>query len=334
MAATNLEVWQSAGVIEVREIAQGIRSIVLRQSKPVKAAAGSHIDLMISVHGEMVRRSYSVVSQSADLRDLSIAVFQVKNSRGGSIAMHQLAVGDQLQITQALQNFPLRIGAKNYVILAGGIGVTALIEMSRVLQSVNANYQFVYAARSRAAMSFKTELENMHGSKLQTFIDDEGNPLNVDELLADLPRDTELYMCGPIRLMDAVRRKWIDSGFEITNLRYETFGASGWFESETFTVRLANQELDVLVDQKHSMLESLENAGLEVMADCRKGECGLCELKIVNFTGQIDHRDVFLSEHQKAEGQKIISCVSRLVAKQPAGEGAPGQQAILEIFVD
>ena len=334
MAATNLEIWQSAQVIEVREVAQDIKTIVLRQSKPIKAAAGSHIDLMLSVDGETVRRSYSVVSQSADLLDLSIAVFRVKNSRGGSIAMHHLEVGDQLQITQPLQNFPLRIGAKNYVILAGGIGVTALIEMSRILKSVNAEYKFVYAARSRAAMSFKTELEQIHGDKLQTFIDDEGNPLNVDDLLADLPRDTELYMCGPIRLMDAVRRKWIDSGFELTNLRYETFGASGWFESESFLARVPNQELEVLVDQKHSMLEALEAAGLEVMADCRKGECGLCELKLVNFTGQIDHRDVFLSEHQKSEGQKIISCVSRIVASQPAGEGAPGEQATLEIFVE
>jgi len=327
MAATNLEVWQSAQVIEVREIARGIKSIVLRQSKPAKAAAGSHIDLMISVEGETVRRSYSVVSQSADLLDLTIAVFQVKNSRGGSIAMHQLKVGDQLQITQALQNFPLRIGAKNYVILAGGIGVTALIEMSRVLKSVNANYRFVYAARSRAAMSFKAELEAMHGSNLTTFFDDE-NPLNVDELIANLPRDTELYMCGPIRLMDAVRRKWIDADFEITDLRYETFGASGWFESEAFTVRVQNQELDVLVDQKHSMLEALENAGLEVMADCRKGECGLCEFKLVNSSGKIDHRDVFLSEHQKAAGDRIIACVSRVVVDDS------GEQAILEICVD
>ncbi len=45
-------------------------------------------------------------------------------------------------------------------------------------------------------------------------------------------------MCGPIRLMDAVRRAWTERELEPTNLRYETFGNSGWYEAEPFTVRI------------------------------------------------------------------------------------------------
>ena len=45
--------------------------------------------------------------------------------------MHALKPGDTLEITQPLQNFPLRVGAARYVLLAGGIGITAIVEHGR-----------------------------------------------------------------------------------------------------------------------------------------------------------------------------------------------------------
>ena len=52
------------------------------------------------------------------------------------------------RITQPLQNFPLRVGAQRYVLLAGGIGITAIANMAAVLRNVKADYTFVYAGRS------------------------------------------------------------------------------------------------------------------------------------------------------------------------------------------
>jgi ferredoxin-NADP reductase len=314
MAATNVEVWQQGEVIEVAEVAEKIKKFVIRQSNPAKAQAGSHIDLMIRVNGEAVRRSYSVVRQSADLRDLEIAVFEVRNSRGGSIAMHGLNVGDELEITQPIQNFPLRFGAKNYVLLAGGIGVTAVVEMARKLLEHGADYKFFYVARSKKAMAFADELKSIHGEKLVIHIDDEDNRLDVGEVMKHVDKSTELYMCGPIRLMDEVRRNFSESDLDITNLRYETFGASGWFEPEVFTVRVPERGVEVSVGKNQTIVEALEATGLDVMADCRKGECGLCEARILNLNGKIDHRDVFYSPEQKSENEKIACCVSRLVA--------------------
>ncbi|MFM6977288.1 MAG: ferredoxin reductase, partial [Micrococcales bacterium] len=238
MAATNNEVWQQGRIVAVSDVAERIKKFVIRQSNPAKAQPGSHIDLMVSVNGEPTRRSYSVLSQSEDLTDLEIAVFQVNNSRGGSVAMHELSVGDELDITQPIQNFPLRFGAKKYVLLAGGIGVTAIIEMAKQLKVHGANYKFFYVARSRKAIAFAGELQEIHGDRIKVFIDDEENRLNVGEVMADVDDATEMYMCGPIRLMDEVRRSWAATDFDITNLRYETFGASGWFDPEEFVVKV------------------------------------------------------------------------------------------------
>jgi vanillate O-demethylase ferredoxin subunit len=319
MAATNNEVWQQGTVTSVEDVAEGIKKITLRQSMPIKAAAGTHIDLMVDIFGEPTRRSYSIVEQSADLSELTIAVFQVRNSRGGSIAMHRLEPGHVLDITQPIQNFPFRFGASRYLLLAGGIGITALIEMGQLLKDSGTDYEFYYVARSRKAMAFAGELAATHGDRFHAFIDDEENSLEVAEFMKKVTPETEVYMCGPIRLMDQVRRTWANTDLDITNLRYETFGASGWFDPEEFVVSVPAQNARVTVGKNQTIVEALESAGLEVMADCRKGECGLCEARIISYTGQIDHRDVFYSEHQKVQGEKIACCVSRLVSNgQPA----------------
>ena len=78
-------------------------------------------------------------------------------------------------------------------------------------------------------MAYLDELQQLHGENLVVHVDDEGTPLNVRQLVAGATTDTELYMCGPIRLMDAVRRAWTEARLSYPNLRYETFGNSGWY---------------------------------------------------------------------------------------------------------
>jgi vanillate O-demethylase ferredoxin subunit len=273
------------------------------------------------IGGEEQKRSYSVVESSEDGSRLAISVFKSPVSRGGSVFMHTLQVGDTLRITQPLQNFPLRVGAQRYVLLAGGIGVTAIMNMARVLRNVKADYTFIYAARNRAAMAYLSELQQLHGENLVVHVDDEDGILDVPGLVAGLDLDTELYMCGPIRLMDAVRRAWTERELSLPNLRYETFGNSGWYDPEEFLVRIPRLGVEARVGQGRSMLEALEDAGVDMMFDCRKGECGLCEVRILGLEGGIDHRDVFYSERQQKAAEKMCCCVSRAVTS-PTGSRA------------
>jgi vanillate O-demethylase ferredoxin subunit len=113
--------------------------------------------------------------------------------------------------------------------------------------------------------------------------------------------------------MDAVRRAWIERELDLTHLRYETFGNSGWHEAQEFTVRVPSLGIETVVGPRQSMLEALESAGADMMFDCRKGECGLCEVRVLALEGDIDHRDVFYSERQKDARGKICCCVSRVV---------------------
>jgi len=289
---------------------------------------GSHLDVRVRIGDATDTRSYSVVESSDDGSRLTISVLRTPQSRGGSIHMHGLRADDQLEVTQPLQNFPLGVGAPSYVLVAGGIGITALVEMGRVLRSLRADYTFVYVGRSRERMAYLEELARLHGDRLVVHVDDERDPLDVSGLVASLAADpagaaAELYMCGPIRLMDAVRRAWEAAGLPQANLRYETFGNSGWFQPQNFVVSIPRLGIETSVGANETMLEALARAGADLMYDCRKGECGLCLVDIDQVDGTVDHRDVFLSTGQKATDRTLCACVSRVVstsgsARRPA----------------
>ncbi|MEV7662184.1 PDR/VanB family oxidoreductase [Paenarthrobacter sp. NPDC089316] len=332
MAANNTEVWQSAAVTAVVDVAEGIRRIEITPSLPMPAEPGSHIDVMVEIDGAQEKRSYSVVECTEDGDRLVISVLRAPVSRGGSVFMHMLKAGDTLRITQPLQNFPLRIGAQRYVLLAGGIGITAIMNMAGVLRRVKADYTLIYVGRSRTAMAYLEDLRTSHGDKLQVHVDDEGNGLDVGNLVGGVDAMTELYMCGPIRLMDAVRRAWGERNLALPNLRYETFGNSGWYDPEEFLVSIPRLGVETTVGPGRSMLEALEDAGVDMMFDCRKGECGLCEVRILNLQGTLDHRDVFYSERQQHATEKMCCCVSRAVGS-PAAAKSPGSPAVLTIDV-
>jgi len=76
-------------------------------------------------------------------------------------------------------------------------------------------------------------------------------------------------------------------------------------------VRLADAGVELVIPGDRSMLDVLNEAGHEVISDCKRGECGVCAIDVVDIDGEIDHRDVFFSDHQKRENRKICPCVSR-----------------------
>jgi len=162
-------------------------------------------------------------------------------------------------------------------------------------------------------------LNALHGDRLRLHVEDEGKSLLVTDLVRSVSPDTELYRCGPIRLMDAVRRAWIERELAYPNLRFETFGNSGWFDPEALVVRIPRLGLEASVGPTQTMLEVLEAAGAEMMFDCRKGECGLCEVRVLELEGDMDHRDVFYSERQKDSRGKMCCCVSPAVASPSGG---------------
>src|SRR3954465_13078182 len=193
MGATTHKRWRTARVLDVCEVAEHVRQVVLEpEHLEHPAPPGRPIDIRVYVNGRADVRSYSVMGMGAYGNEIILGVQLARQSRGGSAFMHALRRGQDVSIPQPLQNFPLNYGKPSYVLAAGGIGITALVGMGRALKAHDADYRFVYGARSRELMAFADELAEEHGDRLDLRVDDEGGQLDVDELVHSVAPGGEL----------------------------------------------------------------------------------------------------------------------------------------------
>jgi vanillate O-demethylase ferredoxin subunit len=78
---------------------------------------------------------------------------------------------------------------------------------------------------------------------------------------------------------------------------------------EPFEVVLKSTGESYVVPAGKTILEVLIEAGKDPIQDCTRGECGICQVTVID--GIPDHRDDVLSEAEKAAGKLMQICVSR-----------------------
>ncbi len=305
--------WSTARIANIRDVAPTIREFTLVPEEGARPyAPGSHINVAVVIDGQPDHRSYSLVG-AGDGSCYRIAVRQHEDSRGGSRYMWSLPEGARLSLTEPHNLFPLEFGRPEYLLIAGGIGITPMVAMASALARTGASWRMIYVAKSLTDAAFLDDLAAQHGARIETRFSDEGRRLDLDAEIAALAPEAQLYLCGPLRLLDAARASWAKAGRAAADLRFETFASGGLFAPEPFRVKIPRLGVDLEVPVDRTILDTLEAAGVDVMADCRRGECGLCVLDVLGVEGAIDHRDVFLSDHEKQSNAKICACVSRAV---------------------
>jgi len=313
--------WQAARVRALRDLTPTIREFELVPERGVRAwTPGSHLRVRVPVADRSdIRhetRHYSLVGlpmESAANGAYRIAVKRLEPGRGGSRHLWSLEEGAELAIGEPANHFELSATAPQYLLVAGGIGVTPLIAMARTLAARGAALRMCYAARSADELAYRDELGDALGDSLAAFSGESGERIDLDAEIAALAPGGQLYVCGPIVLLDAAREAWERSGRAVGDLRFETFGNTGRHAAVPFWVELADrggQRIEVPADR--SLLDVLEELGVPALSDCRRGECGLCTLQVVRCEGIADHRDVFLSARQKAANERFCTCVSRV----------------------
>ncbi len=307
--------WRAAVVKAVRPLTPDIRMIEISpEGGFVAPSPGSHLKVEVRIAGRPDTRSYSLIGPCDD-GVYRIAVKLLKDTRGGSAYMSALAAGARLMISGPDNAFPLRLRQPEYLLVAGGIGITPIYSHALALARAGADFRVLYSAHTRADFALASELKAALGEKLALFAGVEGARIDLKAEFFKLGPGAEAYVCGPIGMMEAAKRAWGASGRPFDLLRFETFGVSGSRPSVPFEIRIPRLNKTVPVPVAKSMLEALEEAGVEMIFDCRKGECGLCALTILAVDGEVDHRDVFFSDEEKAANTKLCACVSRVYGK-------------------
>jgi ferredoxin-NADP reductase len=307
--------WRQARLRSTRDLAEDIRLFEIEPAEGATAsfAPGAHLCIGVMVGERPDTRRYSLVGlPRPDLYRIAVKRQQV--SRGGSAYLWSLAPGARLAIADPQTLFEPDYAAREVLLIAGGIGITPLIGMAETLTRRGVTVRMVYAGRTLAGMPFRDELSALLGDRLTVVTSAEGPCRRMDlaATFAALAPGARAMICGPMPMIEDARRAWREAGRPVSGLRFETFGSSGHHPPTPFTVRVGETGQAVTVPAHMSMLDALAEAGVEVMSDCRRGECGLCAVDVVAAEGTIDHRDVFFDEHEHAESHKICACVSRL----------------------
>jgi vanillate O-demethylase ferredoxin subunit len=304
------------GVVrEVRDVASDVRMVAIEPEAPAHPyPTGAHLDIAVVVDELPDIRSYSLVGERPVDGAYRIAVKDVPDSRGGSRFVRALQPGTDVEVSEPQSHFELQYGRPEYLLIAGGIGITPIVGMAQALERHGRPYRLLYAGRTRRQMPFVEELSELVGDKLELFVSSDGRRLDIGSEVERLDEHGELYVCGPLRLRDAVQRIWREQGRRPDRLQFETFASGGRYAPEEFTVRVQDQgNREVTVRRNRTLLDSLKDQGVEMMWDCLRGECGLCAVSVVELDGELDHRDVFLSEDEQQTGETIVTCVSRAV---------------------
>ncbi|MFV3412757.1 PDR/VanB family oxidoreductase [Pseudomonas nitroreducens] len=272
-------------------------------------SAGSHIDLHLP---NGLVRQYSLFNAPEEIHRYRIAVLRCSDSRGGSLAVHELAAGQTLRIGPPRNLFPLADGIGRRLLLAGGIGITPLLSMAEHLARQGAEFELHYCARSAAQAAFVEHLAQCEfATRVHCHFDD-GDParhLDVTALLASQASDAQLYTCGPAGFMAHVLESARALGWDESRLHHEHFGAEADVGGEAFEVQLASSGQVVRVEDGQSVVEALRGIGVEVQVACEQGICGTCLTRVLD--GVPEHRDQYLTDDEQAANDQFTPCCSR-----------------------
>ena len=282
---------------------------LVSESEPLPGfRAGAHLDLHLRPD---LSRQYSLCNPSDTPAYYELAVYIDPDSKGGSKAVGELKVGDEVEVDPPRNHFELVDGSR-YRLLAAGIGITPIWAMAQELHQQAKPFAMHYRTKSPELTAFGPELaEAPFVASVQQSYSCNG-AIDIASLVADPVDGEQLYVCGPQRFIDPVLEAAAVAGWPEESLHREYFSAT-LAESENpqhiFKVRVASSGEEYEIPPDRSIAEVLDEAGHFVPLSCEEGVCGTCMVPLLE--GEAEHRDLFMTPAEHAEGDMITLCCSR-----------------------
>jgi len=292
-------------VVETSLIAESVRSLRLA---PLGGGLlpiwypGSHITLHLP---NGLERQYSLCGDPGDRHAYELAVLHTADSAGGSRWIHEHAApGVTIEVSSPINRFELE-PAREYLFIAGGIGITPIKSMIESLPPQRA-WRLLYLGRSRRTMAFANELETRSPRQVRILASDE-MPERIDIASLVTSETTEVYCCGPESLLAAVAAVVPESRLHLE--RFEPVDRVATTANQSIELGFSRSPLSLTVGPDESVLDVLERNGLPVLGSCRSGVCGACEVRVV--AGTPEHLDSVMADREKDRLRVMYPCVSR-----------------------
>jgi ferredoxin-NADP reductase/MOSC domain-containing protein YiiM len=292
-------------------------------------------------------RSYSLSGPLSTER-YRISVKIEPNGAAGTYLREHVRVGDALEVSSPRGSFILQSGERPVVLLSAGIGATPVLAMLYALAGAQSTRQvlWLHAARDRQHHPFAGEVRRLmlaltRGRSYVCY----SRPGSTDKMGEDfdatghlsrsvfehvsMPREADVYLCGPTRFMADMKEALATLGVAPERIHVEIFNGSesitpGVVGATTRAPHLPKGDANTgpLVSfarsgiaahwnasAYQSILELAEACDIPVRWSCRTGVCHTCESGLVS--GPVVYGPDPLD--QPSDGNVLVCC------SQPTG---------------
>jgi benzoate/toluate 1,2-dioxygenase reductase subunit len=211
-------------------------SIKLDQGDGVGFLPGQYVN--VEIPGTALTRSYSF-SSPPSANDAGFVVRNVPGGRMSNFLVEQAQVGQRIGFTGPFGSFYLREVKRPTLFLAGGTGIAPFLSMLEALAAQGCEHpvRMVFGVTFDADLVALDQLDaikaKLPGFEYRTCVVDKDSgharkgyvTEHVDAAWLN-GGDVDVYLCGPVAMVDAVKH-WLDaSGTRPASFHYEKFSAS------------------------------------------------------------------------------------------------------------
>ena len=307
-------------------------------------APGQYLTLRSTMHGEEVRRSYSICSGPDD-GELRIAVKKVDGGAFSNWAAEELKTGDELDVMTPTGRFgiaPAPEQARLYVGFAAGSGITPILSIVKgvLAREPDSRFFLFYGNRSTSGMLFLEELEELKDRYMQRFSlfhvisgEEQDIPIlhgrldgeKVRVLLRSLVPAAQVdhvFICGPSGMSEEIEATCREIGIAEDKIHVERFVsefggkprpkqivAPGAPPRALASLIIDGKRREVPVAEGEAILDAALRAGMDLPFACKGGMCSTCRAKLVE--GKAEMEVNYSLEPWELQAGFILTCQAR-----------------------
>jgi MOSC domain-containing protein YiiM/ferredoxin-NADP reductase len=316
--------FRSLAVTAIEPESADVLSLTLHSAdgQPLPTAlAGQYVVLRLHRPGASpLFRSYSL-SGLPSVERYRISVKTEPNGVAGTYLRERVRLGDTLDVSSPRGSFVLKSGDGPVVLISAGIGATPVLAMLHDLAAACSTRQvlWLHGARDREHCPFAIEVRRLMATlprgrsyvcyskpsghdKLGEDFDAAGHLSRSVFERVGVPRESDVYLCGPARFMAEMKAALVISGIAPQRIHAEVFnGGESMTPGVVGVTRPAphtpkdDSDTGPLVSFARSgiaahwkgsgyqsILELAEACSLSVRWSCRTGVCHSCETGLVS----------------------------------------------------